>query len=251
MKRAFNYTGRRTIPANNLVITVDEDGPEGIPTFSATFDGLAELELGETNRLVLEPYVGALSMRFECGTVGTPKLPDDRRLTDIDQGAAIRFRVLVIDETSDPCRIVAAGVVSVGDQDDNEQRRSILPLTETASLGERLWRLDIEGDAFPELMINSRFPGMKSKLLRDPLVQGLVLPAVVTELLNELLRGSAQDDSPWVQAWSSYASSLAKRPLPELEEDFDAFIDDCVVAFCDQHRFADRMIELLKGNADD
>lgn len=254
MKRAFNYTGRKSIPSGAVLVSVDEGGPDGIPTFEVVFDGLGSLGLAETNKLVLEPYVGALSMRFECGTVGSPTLPEDRRLTDIDQGAAIRFRVLVIDDASDPCRIVASGVISAGDKDEAEHKRSILQLTETASLGERLWRLDLEGDAMPELLVNSRFPGMKARLIGDPLVQGLVFPAVVAELLNELLRGHAQDDCAWVKAWSVYAESLAKRQLPEDDyddDDIDEFIRDCVEAFCDQHRFAERVINLLKGQADD
>ncbi len=253
MKRAFNYTGRRKIPAGAVQVSVKEDGLDGIPTFDANLDGLMSLGLPDKNAIVLEPYVGALSMRFECGTVGAPVLPDDRRLTDVDQGGAIRFRVLVIDEETDPRRIVAAGVISVRDEDEDqgERRRSILQLTETASLGERLWRLDLDGDAMPELIINSRFPGMKAKLTSDPLVQGLVFPAVVGELVNELLCGHAQDDCAWFQAWSEYASSLANRPLPEDEEEFEDFVRDCVEAFCNQHRFADRIINLLKGEEGD
>ncbi len=253
MKRAFNYTGRKPIPAGAVTVSVSESTADGIPTFDAVLDGLKELGLDGANRIVLEPYVGVVTMRFECGTVAAPALPSDRRLTDIDLGAAIRFRVLVIDAESDPSRIVAAGVVSTGDDADDDNKRSILFLRETATLGERLWKLDLAGDAMPELLISSRFPGLKSKLLTEPLHQGLVFPAVVREIVTELVSGSAADDCDWVVAWSAFASALAGRAVPEGddEEEQRAFIDDCVTAFCDQQRFVDSIIKGMKGLGDD
>jgi hypothetical protein len=253
MKRAFNYTGRKPIPANAVKVSIIEDGPEGIPAFDAVLDGLKELELEGDNQIVLEPYVGVVAMRFECGTIEAPMLPADRRLTDIDLGAAIRFRVLVIDGASDPSRIVAAGVVSTGDDPNDENQRSILFLRETASLKERLWKLDVADDAMPELLINSRFPGLKAKLLNEPMYQGLVFPAVVRELITELVNGAATDDCDWVAAWTTYAETLAGRKVPESEDEGEAkdFVEDCVAAFCDQRKFADSIIKNLKGHEND
>jgi hypothetical protein len=250
VKRAFNYTNRKPIPAAAVKVVVNDDTPDGIPTFDVDLTGLAGLGLDPDHHVILEPYVGVPSMRFECGTIGAPAVPPDRRLTDIDQGAGVRFRVLVIDKTTDPCRIVAAGVVSAGDEPDDEQKRSILRLNETAALGERAWKLDLQGDAIPELQINSKMPGFKSRLLNDPFVQALVLPAVVGELVGELLRGAADDECPWKVSWLSYAEGLAGRSSPDEEDDFDDFIEDCVQGFCDQHRFAHRVTEILKGNDD-
>lgn len=253
MKRAFNYTDRKTIPASAVKVTIVEDGPDVIPSFDAVLDGLKELELGSNNRIVIEPYVGVVAMRFECGTVGAPLLPTDRRLTDIDLGAAIRFRVLVIDGQADPSRIVAAGVVGTGDDAEDESRRSILYLKETALLGERLWKLDLAGDAMPQLLINSRFPGLKNKLMTEPMFQGLVFPAVVRELIADLVGGSALDECEWVSAWSKYAESLVGREVPQDddEEERHAFVEECVTAFCNQQRFADSIIKGMKGLEND
>ena len=248
MKRAFNYTDRRKIPASAVAITLNESPDGEIPSFDADLSGLDNLELDPSYRIILEPYVVSTSMRFDCGLLGDPQLPQDRRLTDLDQGASIRFRILIVDEDSDPCRIMAAGKVSAGTPDE-DNRRSILRLTETPSLGERLWRLDLDDDAIPELLINSRIPGFKTKLLTDPFVQGLVLPAVVRDLLKEVLTGAAPDDTAWVSAWKTYAETLAGRSAPD-GEGLEDFIEDCVQAFCDQHRFADRYINLMKGKDD-
>lgn len=251
MKRAFNYTNRVAIPSAKVSVTVVEDNPDLIPTFDINLDGVLELGLADERRVIVEPYVGAGSMRFDCGTIGNLELPADRRLTELDQGAGIRFRILVIDDTTDPCRIVASGIVSAATEGDDQRKRSILRLNETATLGERSWKLDVQGDAIPELQINSKLIGFKSKLLNDPFVQGLVLPAVVEQLLNELLRGSSDDGCDWVVAWTAYAEALAGRAMPENEEDFESFVHDCVQEFCNQHRFAHRQVEILKGNDDD
>ncbi|MDB6080195.1 MAG: hypothetical protein JWO82_3942, partial [Akkermansiaceae bacterium] len=119
MKRAFNYTDRKKIPVGAVSVTVSQDIDGGIPTFDANLNGLTALGLDPTHRIFLEPYVVSTSMRFDCGLIGEPKLPGDRRLLDLDQGASIRFRVLVVDEGSDPCQIVAAGKVSAGDPDED------------------------------------------------------------------------------------------------------------------------------------
>lgn len=249
MKRAFNYTQRKKIPAGAIHITINEDTPDAIPTFEADLTGLKNLGLDPAHRVILEPYVVSTSMRFDCGLVGHLQVPADRRLTELDQGGSIRFRAFVIDESSDPCRIVAAGKLSAGDPDD-QNLRSILRLTETSSLGERLWRLDLDDDAIPELLINSKVPGFKAKLLNEPLVQGLVLPSVVRELLGEVLSGAAPDDTGWVAAWKQYAEKLVGRSAPD-EDGAEEFIEDCVQAFCSQHRFAERYIGLMKGKDDE
>lgn len=249
MKRAFNYTERKKISAGAVRITINEDTPDKIPIFDADLSGLKALGLNPAHRVIIEPYVVSTSMRFDCGLVGKLQVPEDRRLTDLDQGGAIRFRVLVIDETSDPCRIAAAGTMSAGDPDETDLR-SILRLVETPSLGECLWKLDLADDALPELLINSRVPGFKAKLLNEPLVQGLVLPAVVRELLGEVLNGSTLDDTPWATGWKQYAEKLAGRSIPD-DEGADEFIEDCVQAFCGQHRFADRYVGLMKGKDDE
>lgn len=250
MKRAFNYTERKKIPASAVRIAINEDTPDGIPVFDADLSGLKKMNLEADHRLIVEPYVVSTSMRFDFGLVGNPQAPVDLRLTDLDQGGAIRFRVFVVDEASDPRRIAAAGTISAGQPDDAD-RQSILRLVETPTLGERLWKLDLANEAMPELMINSRIPGFKGRLLSDPLVQGLVLPAVVRELLEEVLRGPVSDDTDWVEGWKQYAEKLAARPVPLEDDGFDDFIEDCVQAFCDQHRFAERQVKLMKGKDDE
>jgi hypothetical protein len=192
MKRAFNYTNRRKIPAGVVTVVINEGEPGSIPTFEASFAGLNNLGLDPAHRVILEPYVVSTSMRFDCGTVAQPELPQDRRLTDLDQGGSVRFRVLVIDPVADPSRIVASGKVSASDP-DNQNVHSILRLVETPSLGELLWKLDLDDEALPELLINSGVPGFKAKLQKDPLVQGLVLPAVVREILTKVLESDTEE----------------------------------------------------------
>jgi len=250
VKRAFNYTERKKIPASAVRIAIKEDTPDGIPVFEADLIGLKRLNLEAAHRLIIEPYVVSTSMRFDFGLIGNPQAPLDLRLTDLDQGGAIRFRVFVVDEASDPRRIVAAGTVSAGEPDD-ANRQSILRLVETATLGERLWKLDLANEAMPELMINSAIPGFKGRLLGDPLVQGLVLPAVVRELLEEVLRGSVSDDADWASGWKQYAEKLAARSVPLEDDGIDDFIEDCVQSFCSEHRFAARQIRLMKGKDDE
>jgi hypothetical protein len=248
MKRSFNYTGRIKLADGTVPITMVEEA--GIPSFEADTMGLAELGLDNKFRVVLEPYVGSTTMRFDFGTLGQLKCPDDLRLSDLDDGSSVRFRLKIIDDSVDPSRIVAFGKMTTGDSPDDERSRSILHLNETATLGQRLWKLDAGGDDTPELSINSNIPGFKGRLLSDPLIQGLILPAVVRELLFELLQGSASDDLSWVSSWKKFAEGMAGRKWPS-EEDGEEFIEDCVVAFCAKYEFQNRVIAVMKGKDDE
>lgn len=233
MKRRFNYTGRKGIPAGMVAVAVLPPGEDGVRSFDARFGDLASLGLPADARVYVEPYVKSSSMRFAFGTVGSVLAPQDRSLPEIDEGAGVLFRVLVVDEADKGGRLLAMGdkIAPVGDE---QQRDALLPLV-TEDLGEAVWRLDATAGAQPRLLINSRFPGLKQKMLEDPLLMGAILPLAVRDAL---LAVRMEDDleADWVTKWRRFVKDVAGESCAELlfdegEEDEEK-VDDAIEHVC-------------------
>jgi len=246
MKRTINSTGRKKLPQDGLVIRLNEP-VDGTPrTFTAHFPGVAKLGLPPEARIYVEPYVAQSSMRFPFGSVAVPLSPEDTTLRELDDGPVL-FRVKIVDEAGGSGRILAAAnEVSSRGREDDESRKSLLPIRRT-DLGEELWTLRILRDQGPELCVNNRVPGLADRVPVDPLLQGLILPVVLRQIVPAILE--TDDGAPWQDDWKAWASRLVGEPL---EWDIDAEDEDAVAeivdrllpAFLDRQRYATRVKEL-------
>lgn len=258
MKRSFNYTGRRDIPSGTVKIRLQRGNPpDELPRFTAELGGLKELGLPEDAQVYVEPYVGATAMRFPFGKVAEITMPDDTTLTDLDTGSSILFRVKIVDETRDPCPIVASAnqLRPLNENDPLDDRRAILPVRETADLGEDLWALDNRPDLGPELVINNGIPEFLDRLKSDPLIQGLILPHAFREVLMYMFTSEEiEDDAAWIDAWRDFATEVSGIAPPDFDEETDDdgisdYIENCVHAFCQQQQFKTMFIVMIKEAA--
>lgn len=210
MKRRLNSTGRQKILAENIALRVIED--QGVPErFEANLAGLASLGLDRDARVIVEAYAKTSSMRFDFGTVGLIRAPSDTSLVEIDRGAAVLFRVKVIDVSKVPGRLLAAsGPVRPKDESDDDDRKSLLPMRE-ADLGQEIWRIDV--NAKPILLINRAVPDLAQRLVTDPILQGAIFPVVIREVLTAILSGSIPDDEEWLPDWVAFFTELIGEPF--------------------------------------
>lgn len=220
MKRTFNFTGRKPIPSDLVSVVVQPGGADGVRSFDMRLGDLSSLGLPTGARIYVEPYVKSSSMRFAFGTVGSVLPPADRSLPEIDEGAGVLFRVLVVDESDKVGRLLALAdkVAPLGDE---QQRDWVLPLV-TEDLGEAVWRLDAPEGVQPRLLINNRFPGLKQRLIDDPLMMGAVLPMAVRDALRAV-RHADDPDAEWVGRWRRFVADVAGDEMAEriLEDDED------------------------------
>ena len=203
---------------------------------------LGELKLDPASRVYVESYVKSSSMRFDFGTIGALRTPDDTSLTELDVGGSILFRVTVIDESGDVGKILASvnGVRPKDETEEEDDAKAILPLR-LRDIGEAIWTIDIEGPARPELVINNRIPGLVDRLKTDPLFQGAVIPHAVARVLEAAIKDNEADDSlEWVRDWRKFAEALTGDEIPdELDDDLiDERIRAVVAAFVNRSKFA-------------
>jgi hypothetical protein len=226
------------------------------PAFDAKIrlDGLG---LPENARVYVEAYHKASYMRFDFGSVGEIRPPDNRHLTDIDAGASALFRVKVIDETGEHGQSLAEadGLSPLDGEQTAANREPLLPVM-TEDLGHAVWKLDFEDDR-PVLVLNRRIEDIHLIARGDDHFFSLVYPSVVQRILLQILQveehydpdGDADD---WRCQWLGFVCQLpgvGPPPKPERDEEVEQlwqrhmeWIDRVTGAFCEQYAIRDRFI---------
>jgi hypothetical protein len=245
MKRRLNSTGRRKIPRELFSLRIEEDSDTGDRRLHADLARIKTLNLDPEARVILEPYVKQSSERFDLGPIAN--LPADLtvELREIDRGAAITFRIRVVDTRESPGRILAsADQVRPTDSDQIDDRKSILPLRET-DLGETVWRIAVGRDTPPELLVNNRIPGLRKRLDEDVLLQGAIYTQAAAAILRVVFSDNVDDEEEWVQDWRTFAEALLGEELNDTQED----VDDLVERICEA--FDQRMQWRTKSSGED
>jgi hypothetical protein len=243
MKRRLNYTRRRRISSDRVLIRMlDAKLPGSPPSFEASID-LDGLDLPAHGNVFLDPYVNTSSMRFSYGTVGAISSPEDCRLSDIDAGKDVLFRLMVVDDSNEVGKILASttAISPIGDQN---LRQSLLPL-KMKNLEEGIWAVDLENDR-PYLVLNNRIPGLQEKLFTDPLFRGSIYPHALRMIVRSIYSDSSPSfDEERVEDWKMFVSVLvgdaSARDMNE-NDNVDELVDAVVREFTNRNRYAHKVL---------
>jgi hypothetical protein len=242
MLRKLNFTERAKIARNNVRVTLRRDDT-GTLVFDPqlSFDGVTVVP---SARVFIEAYYRTSFMRFDCGSVEAFAPPADRRLTEIDGTSVVRFRVKVVDNSTNEHRIVAVAddIIVSEEKPETAGRLPLLPVNFSDALGQQAWRLAFESNG-PVLELNNRIDDIKNVARNDPAFFALVYPAAVRQILVQILLVDEQDaheeGDEWWHLWLRWASRFA-NPLPGDAEEAPFWIDDAVAAFCSDQTLIDR-----------
>lgn len=242
IQRRLNSTGRKRITRDHVSIELSSPlDTFSFPSATAVID-LAGLNLEPNARVVLEAYFRSSSMRFRCGTVDKLAVPKPMVLTDIDRGGAIRFRLLVIAPDESGRILASAEGLKPLQKSDTPDREPLLGLRET-DIGEELWRVDLDDRNGPLLVINSRVPSLATQLRTQSLIQGLILPHALREVLRNLPpEGEEDDDHDWGGNWRKFLAELEVSVEPEDPNDDEAreeWVQEAIERFTSLKRFAE------------
>lgn len=241
VQRRLNSTERKRIKRDRVTIELAPPRDSfSFPVATAQMD-LSQLGLDSEASVILEAYFRSSSMRFRCGTIDAPKIPQTMILTDVDRGGAIQFRVLVIAPDSSGRILASAEGLRPLQKSDSPDRQPLLPLRET-DIGEELWRVDIDDRNGPWLVINSRASGLAARLRTEVLIQGLILPHALREVLRSLPSEVDGDgDHDWGKDWRKFLEEIdvPVEPDASTEEDArDEWVEEAVRKFTELRRFA-------------
>ncbi|HUP44078.1 MAG TPA: hypothetical protein VM779_01055 [Thermoanaerobaculia bacterium] len=243
MLRKLNFTERLKIPSSAIRIELRR-ADDGTLSFDAKLD-LAALRVASDARVLIEAQYRTSYMRFDCGPIGALAIPEDRRLTEIDSDRIVRFRIKVVDPARGARRILAASndITVSCDEGASASRIALLPVN-FDDLGDQVWRIHYEAGQ-PVLELNTRIDSIERLARHDPAFFALVYPAAVREILTHFLlverwdENDEGDDAP--ELWVRWARQMIADPVPADRDEREAWIEEVVVAFCGQHRTADKM----------
>ena len=128
--------------------------------------------------------------------------------------------------------------------ENEEGKRSIFPIRET-DLGPEVWRVTID-DSGPWLLLNYRIPSFKHRILENPMLRGVMLPAAMRIVLEHLVKDHVfedGDEEDWRALWLRYLREAfgIDDDLDEMhtEADRQEWVDTAVRKFCEAHDFVE------------
>lgn len=213
-------------------------------TFTAIFSGLGDYVADHEARVSIAVGAGGTSRTYDFGTVGGVVAPADRSFAGLDGDKPRVYRLLVWDEATK--RVIASNErLRARDATTPAEREPLLPVRPT-DLGQLVWKLGLHPDVHPELLVNSRIPKLKQRLLTKPELRGSIVPEATRQCLMHVFDSRDFDEADagaWQSKWLRFADGLAARPLEwdsdELDrEDARKWADEVVTALSREHGFA-------------
>lgn len=245
----INFTGRRRITRRHVEIRITTGG-DGVPCFDAMLS-LGELDLLPAGRVFIEAYRQTAWQRFDFGTVGQIRPPDDRRLDRFGSADGVLFRVKVVqpaEAATDgrPALILAlAESIRPRAEAGQTRRQSLLPIVPD-DFRDEVWRLSFDESTEPVLRISRHLVPDWRSLAGTPEFVCLVLPEILRSILSRILlveeHSDPDDTTDWRTRWLRFARRLPGVPPPPHRDEGDAeeWIEQAVEAFCRRGQIAER-----------
>lgn len=247
-KRRINSTNRKRVGQEAVDIRVLET-PPGSPQKATATLKLEEFGFSPAAIVVIEAYRSSSLMRFECGTIGNLKVPPIMVLDEIDEGGNIQFRVKIVDNGEVVGRLLgSASRIRPLSQEDKNGRRSLLKIRWSRTLGQELWRVAVDDDEPPALVLNVFATGLDNRILVDPMLRASIMPAAFRLVLEKLIvlpTPEDDDDSDWKNDWLKFCrDELGVEEVDLNKNDMDEkrkWVSEAVQEFARRAGFVDQI----------
>lgn len=250
MKRRINYTGRKRIDHSCTQLELVEQ--PGKPMKFIGHVDLSGLGLAEAAQVIIEAYHKESTQRFECGTVGQFRLPDDTTLTELDVAGSYLFRVKVVNSENNESKLIASAE-KIQPKEPGEpggNRDFLLKVVTREDTGGIPWKLELEpdGEVKPVLVVSNKIPGAQEKMRTNVIFRALILPPAIREVLGFIFQyGDSKDpeENSWQSKWLRFASEVTSgdKEVPDGDDDaiVSDWINDVVAGFSMRHDLCDKL----------
>jgi hypothetical protein len=110
----------------------------------------------------------------------------------------------------------------------------------------RAWKLEVREDDYPIVYIDRKIPDPRTWVRNDPVFVSCVLPAIVRQVMDDILHENSPPEQKWAKDWLGWADTLMPGKAPPWSDgraQRQDWIDDLLDSFCQRHG----MLELLAG----
>lgn len=229
MIRRLNYTGRKLIPHEKLLINVRKI--DGKRAFNAELK-LDALGFPGRSKIYIEPYYKSSYMRFDFGTIEKISQPSINYLSDIPETEQVLFRVKVVDVEEKNGRLLglAERVSPKSSEIETIGRTPLLPVDFSKELGYQIYQIffDEEGNRVI-LEINSKVEN-GPEFIRSNEFKSLILPGIV-RLIAERIKYQDYDpeSTRWGDVWLKFFyTKLNVEEKPEYDQYNEGIIDEWI-----------------------
>jgi hypothetical protein len=259
MIRTFNYTGRKSLPKEQIQVRLHRTVPA--MSFDAALMDFDKLQFPDSARIFVEAYHQSVYMRFDFGTKGSITIPpvEERFLADFYDGSPVNFRVKIVDESSEHGQILAeADAIRPVRDDDDVKGNPLLPVRMVGGMGQEIWRLvwDSRG---PIVELNQELPGIKERLIKETRFRSLILSGVLREVLTHVLSFGLDESDEYEEMatkWLKFASKYYAEEPPTPDErgsigKVQEWVQQVLKPFCEKHQFFNHWKEAINPTVEE
>ncbi len=237
MIRRLNYTGRKLIPHENLLINVRKINGRKAFNAEMSFEGLG---FPGRSKIFIEPYYKSSYMRFDFGTIEDFSPPLITYLSEIPETDQVLFRIKVVDNEGRNGRLLglAERVSPKSTETEVSGRIPLLPIDFAKDLGQQIYQVFFDETGNRVILeINSRIEN-GPEFIRSNEFKSLVLPSVVRLIAERIKNHEFDTDSMgWEDLWLKFFyTKINIEEKPEFSEDnegsLDDWIENLITVFC-------------------
>ncbi|MBO9518474.1 MAG: hypothetical protein J7493_10430 [Porphyrobacter sp.] len=248
MRRRIRLTGRRQLSKSAVRISLSELG--GDPLVVVTISRPEAFEsFPPDSRVTLRLVENKNVEIVDLGTVS--KLHSSKKLQSKSMTApTCQLRVADVGHKAKGLLLASTDswTLKGDDADENENSKGILQFL-PADTDPQSWKLTINENDYPLVLVDKRIPNAGLWARNDPVFKGTVLPTIIRQIFDEILRDEYSADTPWVVHWMQWAEAILPGSLPPLGEDQDKatrmdYLERLVDSFCSKHELAAKLLEV-------
>jgi len=149
---------------------------------------LADYGFDQNASVVIEAYHRSSGQRFDCGAIGALNVPPLLDLDEVDHSGSVLFRVKVIDNEATPGMLLgSAERIRPRSEDGQNGRKSLFPVL-FRDLGHEVWKVEINPDDSPKLILNNALPEKGTNWFRTRSCRGFCSPPHYVSYSKNLLK---------------------------------------------------------------
>jgi hypothetical protein len=249
MRKRIRLTGRKQLAKSCVDAQVVALGDKKVVSL-----GIAEPKIFQAfprdARIKLRLFENKVAETLEFGTLGKPRATTELRNRAF-VAPSCQFRVVSCEEQTKGLLLGSTDTWTLRDanQEDGSAVQGILRF-QPADIAPRIWKLDARGDEYPIVYVDKQIPDARSWVRNDPTFVGTVLPAIISQVFDEILDHGSPSDVPWMKDWLEWADLIMPGSRPPNSGDHQEkreWVDRLLDGFSNKHGLHVRLVKHLRG----